>query len=66
MKFGIIINRTMIDRKSSDPYGKLFSYLNEMEDLGYDMGWCGHHRFAETSAFGGETASEPEEPNSKV
>ena len=62
MKFGIIINRTMIDRKSSDPYGKLFSYLNEMEDLGYDMGWCGHHRFAETSAFGGDTASEPSAP----
>lgn len=62
MKFGIIINRTMIDRKSSDPYGKLFSYLNEMEDLGYDMGWCGHHRFAETSAFGGATASEPSAP----
>ena len=33
-----------------------------MEDLGYDMGWCGHHRFAETSAFGGETASEPSAP----
>jgi alkanesulfonate monooxygenase SsuD/methylene tetrahydromethanopterin reductase-like flavin-dependent oxidoreductase (luciferase family) len=62
MKFGVIINRKMIDRGSSDPYGKLFSYLNEMEDLGYDMGWCGHHRFSETTAFGGETASEPSAP----
>jgi len=62
MKFGIIVNRTMIDRASSDPYGKLFSYLNEMEGLGYDLGWCGHHRFSESTAFGGETASEPSAP----
>ncbi|MEO6716101.1 MAG: LLM class flavin-dependent oxidoreductase [Novosphingobium sp.] len=62
MKFGIIINRKMIDLASSDPYGKLFSYLNEMEDLGYDMAWCGHHRFASYSAFGGEVASEPSAP----
>ncbi len=62
MKFGIIINRTMIDRSSSDPYGPLFSYLNEMEDLGYDLGWCGHHRFSEATAFGGDTASEPSAP----
>ena len=62
MKFGIIINRTMIDRSSSDPYGPLFSYLNEMEDLGYDLGWCGHHRFADKTAFGGEVASEPSAP----
>ncbi|MDE2403106.1 MAG: LLM class flavin-dependent oxidoreductase [Sphingomonadales bacterium] len=62
MKFGIIINRKMIDRNSSDPYGRLFSYLNEMEDLGYDLGWCGHHRFSESTAFGGETATEPSAP----
>jgi len=62
MKFGIIINRKMIDRNSSDPYGKLFSYLNEMEDLGYDMGWCGHHRFSESTAFGGDDATEPSAP----
>ena len=62
MKFGIIINRKMVDRNSSDPYGKLFSYLNEMEDLGYDLGWCGQHRFADTSAFGGDTATEPSAP----
>ena len=62
MKFGIIINRKMIDRRSSDPYGKLFSYLNEMEDLGYDLGWCGHHRFSEATAFGGDEATEPSAP----
>jgi alkanesulfonate monooxygenase SsuD/methylene tetrahydromethanopterin reductase-like flavin-dependent oxidoreductase (luciferase family) len=62
MKFGIIINRTMVDRQASDPYHRLFSYLNEMEDLGYDLAWCGHHRFAPTSAFGGDMASEPSSP----
>lgn len=34
MKFGIMVNRQMIDRRSSDPYGPLFSYLNQMEDTG--------------------------------
>jgi alkanesulfonate monooxygenase SsuD/methylene tetrahydromethanopterin reductase-like flavin-dependent oxidoreductase (luciferase family) len=62
MKFGVIINRKMIDRGSSDPYGKLFNYLNEMEDLGYDLGWCGHHRFSSSTAFGGEEATEPSAP----
>ncbi len=62
MKFGIIINRKMVDRSSSDPYGPLYSYLNEMEDLGYDLGWCGHHRFSESTAFGGEEATEPSAP----
>jgi alkanesulfonate monooxygenase SsuD/methylene tetrahydromethanopterin reductase-like flavin-dependent oxidoreductase (luciferase family) len=62
MKFGIIVNRKMIDRSSSDPYGPLYSYLNEMEDLGYDLGWCGHHRFSESTAFGGEEATEPSAP----
>lgn len=62
MKFGIMVSRKMIDRSASDPYGKLFSYLNEMEDLGYDLGWCGQHRFSDTTAFGGETASEPSAP----
>lgn len=62
MKFGVIVNRKMIDRCSSDPYGKLFSYLNEMEDLGYDLGWCGHHRFSESTAFGQGSASEPSAP----
>lgn len=62
MKFGVIVNRKMIDRGSSDPYGKLFSYLNEMEDLGYDLGWCGHHRFSKGTAFGGDEATEPSAP----
>lgn len=62
MKFGVIVNRAMIDRGSSDPYGRLFSYLNEMEDLGYDLGWCGHHRFSESTAFGQDTATEPSAP----
>ena len=62
MKFGIIINRKLIDPNASDPYGKLYSYLNEMEDLGYDLGWCGHHRFSASTAFGGDTASEPSSP----
>ena len=34
MKFGIMVNRKMIDRTSSDPCGRLYSCLNEMEDLG--------------------------------
>lgn len=62
MKFGIMVNRQMIDRSSSDPYGPLYSYLNEMEDLGYDLAWCGHHRFSDRTAFGGETATEPSAP----
>jgi alkanesulfonate monooxygenase SsuD/methylene tetrahydromethanopterin reductase-like flavin-dependent oxidoreductase (luciferase family) len=62
MKFGIIVNRSLIDRRSSDPYGPLFSYLNEMEDLGYDLGWCGHHRFSASTAFGGDEATEPSAP----
>jgi len=62
VKFGVIVNRKFIDRNSSDPYRKLFSYLNEMEHLGYDLGWCGQHRFSDTTAFGGDTASEPSAP----
>lgn len=62
MKFGVMVNRKMIDRRSSDPYGKLYSYLNEMEDLGYDLAWCGQHRFSDTTAFGQDSASEPSAP----
>jgi len=62
MKFGIIVNRMLIDRNSSQPYGKLYRYVEEMEDLGYDMAWCGHHRFSDKTAFGGDTASEPSSP----
>lgn len=62
MKFGVIVNRKMIDRSATDPYARLFSYLNEMEDLGYDLGWCGHHRFSDRTAFGGDQATEPSAP----
>ena len=62
MKFGIIVNRKLIDRNSSSPYGRLFNYVTEMEDLGYDLAWCGQHRFSDTTAFGGDVASEPSAP----
>ena len=62
MKFGIIINRSMIERGSSQPYRKIYDYLNEMEDLGFEMGWCGQHRFSTSSAFGGDIATEPSAP----
>ena len=62
MKFGIIINRSMIERGSSEPYRKIYDYLNEMEDLGYDIGWCGQHRFSSSTAFGGDIATEPSAP----
>lgn len=52
----------MIDTNSSNPYGNLFNYINEMEDIGYDLAWCGQHRFADRTAFGGDTASEPSAP----
>ena len=29
-----------------------------MEDLGYDLGWCGHPRFSPTTDFGGDRATE--------
>jgi len=62
MKFGIIINRSMIERGSSHPYRKIYDYLNEMEDLGFEMGWCGQHRFSSSTAFGGDVATEPSAP----
>lgn len=62
MKFGIMVSRKMIDRGSSDPCAKLCSYLNEMEDWGYDLAWCGQHRFSSSTAFGGEIATEPSAP----
>lgn len=62
MKFGIMISRKLIDRHSPTPYRKLFNYIAEMEDLGYDLAWCGQHRFSDATAFGGETATEPSAP----
>jgi len=32
------------------------------EDLGYDIVYVGHHRFADKTAFGGDVASEPSAP----
>lgn len=62
MKFGIIVNRKLVDRSSSDPYHRLYSYVSEMEDLGYDLAWCGQHRFSDTTAFGQDSATEPSAP----
>ncbi|WP_317929487.1 LLM class flavin-dependent oxidoreductase [Halioxenophilus sp. WMMB6] len=62
MKFGVMVSRHLVDRNSSQPFNKLYRYIEEMEDLGYDLGWCGHHRFSDTTAFGGEFASEPSAP----
>ncbi len=62
MKFGIMVSRKLIDRNSSSPYRQLFNYVAEMEDLGYDLAWCGQHRFSDSTAFGGETATEPSAP----
>ncbi len=66
MKFGVMISRKMIDRSSSNPYRTLFNYIQEMEDLGYDLGWCGQHRFSDKTAFGGNIASEPSAPLSML
>ena len=33
-----------------------------MEDLGYDLAWCGQHRFSGKTAFGGDEATEPSAP----
>lgn len=38
MKFGIMVNRKMIDRHSADPYGPLFSYLREMANNRFILG----------------------------
>lgn len=62
MKFGVLVNRAMIDRRQSDPYRKLTAYVSEMEDLGYDIVYTGQHRFSRTTAFGGAEATEPSAP----
>src|SRR5690606_10056047 len=46
----------------SDPYGRVYSFLADMEELGYDLACLGHHRFADVTAMGGDTASEPSAP----
>ena len=62
MKFGVLVNRKMIDRTSSDPYRKVYDYVSEMEDLGYDIIYTGQHRFSDTTAFGVSEATEPPAP----
>lgn len=62
MKFGVLVSRKLIDRGSSDPYGRIYRYLEEMDDLGYDIAYVGHHRFSPTTAFGGDVAGEPSAP----
>lgn len=62
MKFGIIVSQKMIDRGSPTPAAGLYDYVQEMEDLGYDLAWLGHHRFSPTTAFGAGTVGEPSAP----
>jgi alkanesulfonate monooxygenase SsuD/methylene tetrahydromethanopterin reductase-like flavin-dependent oxidoreductase (luciferase family) len=46
MEFGVTIPRELIDRGSSAPYGKLYDFIREVEELGYGFAAIGHHRFA--------------------
>jgi alkanesulfonate monooxygenase SsuD/methylene tetrahydromethanopterin reductase-like flavin-dependent oxidoreductase (luciferase family) len=62
MKFGFLVNRAMIDRRAANPYGKLYDFVSEMEDLGYDIAYVGQHRFSKSTAFGGSEATEPAAP----
>jgi alkanesulfonate monooxygenase SsuD/methylene tetrahydromethanopterin reductase-like flavin-dependent oxidoreductase (luciferase family) len=63
MKFGVLVSRSLIDRAAADPYAKIYDYLSEMEDLGYDIAYVGQHRFSETTAFSGDApATEPASP----
>lgn len=62
MKFGFLVSRKLIDRNSSTPYHKIYDFIREMEDVGFDIAYVGHHRFSDVTAFGGDTASEPSAP----
>ncbi|MBU6268570.1 MAG: LLM class flavin-dependent oxidoreductase [Sphingomonadales bacterium] len=66
MKFGFLVSRKLIDRGAADPYGRVYRFIAEMEELGYDIAYVGHHRFADRTAFGGDTASEPSAPLTMV
>ena len=46
MKFGTTILRELIQRGADQPYGKLYDFVREVEDLGYEFSAIGHHRFA--------------------
>lgn len=62
MKFGVLVNRAWIDRSAAEPWGRLFDYVREVEDLGYDIAYVGQHRFSSSTAFGGSEATEPSAP----
>lgn len=62
MKFGFLISRKLIDTSAVNPYARVYEFASEMEDLGYDIAYIGHHRFSDVTAFGGDTASEPSAP----
>jgi alkanesulfonate monooxygenase SsuD/methylene tetrahydromethanopterin reductase-like flavin-dependent oxidoreductase (luciferase family) len=62
MKFGFLVNRAMIDRSARDPYARLYAFVAEMEELGYDIAYLGQHRFSPKTAFGGSEATEPSAP----
>jgi probable F420-dependent oxidoreductase len=62
MKFGFLVSRKWVDRSAADPYARLHAYVAEMEELGYDIAYVGHHRLAPTTAMGGDIASEPSAP----
>lgn len=62
MKFGVMALSKLIDRQASEPYRQLHDYLDEMEDLGYDIAYVAHHRFSATTALGGDIATEPSAP----
>jgi probable F420-dependent oxidoreductase len=62
VKFGFLVNRAMIDRSARDPYARLYAFVAEMEELGYDIAYLGQHRFSPKTAFGGSEATEPSAP----
>jgi len=62
MKFGFLVSRKLIDSTSKEPYTRVYEFVAEMEELGYDIAYLGHHRFSDVTAFGGDTASEPSAP----
>ncbi|MBV9508798.1 MAG: LLM class flavin-dependent oxidoreductase, partial [Caulobacteraceae bacterium] len=56
MKFGVTIPTSLIDPKAASPYAKVYDYLREVEDLGYEFAAVGHHRFNPELAFGEPSA----------
>jgi alkanesulfonate monooxygenase SsuD/methylene tetrahydromethanopterin reductase-like flavin-dependent oxidoreductase (luciferase family) len=62
MKFGVLVNRAWVDPGAPEPWGRLYDYVREVEDLGYDIAYVGQHRFSQSTAFGGAEATEPSAP----